>query len=239
MSDDGPMRLEQLRTKAVAVTRHAVSRSRRQTRDPNFIGFDKYRRQGAYHWAELSRSEEYAGKAELIEGYVKPGDTCLDLGCGDGAYVYRMAQRARSVVGIDADFDAIRLANDQLKKHGVGNARCEQMPLSRVSREVLGAPDGFDVVYSMDVIEHLPDPVELLTAAKALVRPGGTIIVGTPLYIRDDLVSPYHVKEFTRDEISALVGGQLPLTEELLIPNKRLDGKVYDATFYVSVSRMP
>jgi 2-polyprenyl-3-methyl-5-hydroxy-6-metoxy-1,4-benzoquinol methylase len=239
MSDDVLMRLDQLRTRAVAATRHAVARSRRQTRDPNFVGFDKYRRQGAYHWAELSRSEEYSGKAELIEGYVQANDACLDLGCGDGAYVYRMAQRARSVVGIDADFDAIRLANDQLKKHGVLNARCEQMPLSRVSRDALSVAEGFDVIYSMDVIEHLPDPTELLTAASALVRPGGTIVIGTPLYIRDELVSPYHVKEFTREEISTLVKAQLPLTEELLIPNKRLDGKTYDATFYVSVSRMP
>lgn len=216
-----------------------LSRSRRQTRDPNFIGFDKYRRQGAYHWAELSRNEEYAGKAALIEGYVNPGDTCLDLGCGDGAYVFRLSTRASEVVGIDADFDAIHLATTELKKHGATNARCHQLPLSAVSKSNLDNTAGFDVVYSMDVIEHLPNPAELLTVARDVVRPGGLIIIGTPLYIRDDLVSPYHVKEFNRDEISSLVGQHLPLTEELLIPNKRLDGKVYDGAFYVSVSRMP
>lgn len=232
------MRLARLKSKAAAVTSHALVRSRKQTRDPNFIGFDKYRRQGAYHWAELSRNEEYAGKAELIESYVQPSDTCLDLGCGDGAYVYRLSSRALEVVGIDADFDAVRLATTQLTKHDVNNATCRQLPLSRVTKSELGTTVGFDVVYSMDVIEHLPDPAELLTVARDVVRAGGTIIIGTPLYIRDDLVSPYHVKEFTRDEISALVKAHLPLTEERLIPNLRLDGKVYDESFYVSVSRM-
>jgi 2-polyprenyl-3-methyl-5-hydroxy-6-metoxy-1,4-benzoquinol methylase len=233
------MRLERLKTKAVAATRHAVSRSRRQTRDPNFIGFDKYRRQGAYHWTELSRNDEYAGKAELIEGFVQPGDACADLGCGDGAYVYRMAQRARLVVGIDADFDAVRLATTQLKKHGVGNARCAQLPLSRATRAELGVAEGFDVVYSMDVIEHLPQPEQLLERAVSVVAPTGYVVIGTPLYLGEALLSPYHVKEFTREEISSLVAAHLPLTEEILIPNRRLDGKVYDDTFYVSVSRMP
>lgn len=238
VSHDGRMRLAGLKTRAADVARQVAFRSWRQTKDPNFIGFDKYRRQGAYHWTELSRNEEYAGKAQLIEQHVRAQDSCLDLGCGDGAYVYHLAGRCRSVTGIDADFDAIRLAGAQLKRHGVRNARVKQLPLSRATRSDLDAPGGFDVVYSMDVIEHLPDPAELLVAAKANVRPGGLVLVGTPLYVRDDLVSPYHVKEFTREEIRGIVAEHLPVTEEILLSIRRQDGEVYENSFYVSVSRM-
>jgi 2-polyprenyl-3-methyl-5-hydroxy-6-metoxy-1,4-benzoquinol methylase len=39
---------------------------------------------------------------------------------------------------------------------------------------------GFDAVVSMHVIEHVPSPLRHLITARALVRPGGYLFVGTP-----------------------------------------------------------
>ncbi len=45
-----PARIKRLLTKRPDV--ESVS-------DPNFIGFDKYRDHGAYHWKELQKNQEY------------------------------------------------------------------------------------------------------------------------------------------------------------------------------------
>ena len=214
----------------------APLRSRRgAVRDENFIGFDKYRRQGAYHWTELETSPDYRQKAELLVERAGAGDAVLDLGCGDGAYVYMLSGKAGRVVGVDADYDAVRLANKELERHGVQNAQCLQLPLSQVTRQAVGASDGFDLVYSMDVIEHLPRPEEMVEVAVAMAKPGATIVIGTPLHLGDHLVSEYHVREFTADEIGGLLRRGMVVTEELAIPMRRLDGKVYDEGFYVGI----
>jgi hypothetical protein len=87
----------------------------------------------------------------------------------------------------------------------------------------------------MDVIEHLPDPEELLKIAISLINPNGLIIIGTPLFISPELVSPYHVKEFTLSEIRALVQKFLTGKDEVLLPIVRMDGKLHDNEegFYV------
>jgi SAM-dependent methyltransferase len=202
--------------------------------DPNFIGFDKYKHHGAYHWRELRSNPEYQAKIQLLEGLVKPGDACLDLGCGDGAYVYTLSKVCAEVVGVDADVDAARIASDQLRKAKVTNARALHLTLSQVALESVGR-DAFDVVYSMDVIEHLPQPTELLEVACRMVRPGGVIAIGTPLYLGDHLVSEYHVKEYTREEFVELFSSRLELDQVEILRDKRLDGQMYDESFIVGI----
>ena len=222
-----PARLKRLLTKRPDVE---------SVTDPNFIGFDKYRDHGAYHWKELQKNQEYRAKIELLQGLVKSTDACLDLGCGDGAYVYSLSKHCAEVVGVDADGHAAKLANDQLAKAKVTNARCLQLPLSRVDAGSVGRGD-FDLVYSMDVIEHLPEPVELLDVACRMVGPEGTIAIGTPLYLGDHLVSEYHVKEYTRQEFEELVGSRIRLDRIEILRDRRLDGKMYDESFIVGVGR--
>jgi 2-polyprenyl-3-methyl-5-hydroxy-6-metoxy-1,4-benzoquinol methylase len=204
--------------------------------DPNFIGFDKYRDHGAYHWRELEKNQEYRAKIQLLESLVKDTDACLDLGCGDGAYVYSLSKRCAEVVGVDADVHAARLASEQLTKAKVANARCLNLALSQVDEDGLGR-GSFDLVYSMDVIEHLPEPTELLDVACRMVAPGGVIAIGTPLYLGDHLVSEYHVKEYTRQEFEALAGSKIALERVEILRDRRLDGKMYEESFIVGIGR--
>ena len=211
------------------------SRKRAQKVDKNFIGFDKYRLSGAYHWRELDENPSYRRKVDLIIDRLDPGQRVLDIGCGDGAYLSLIAGASREAVGVDADEDAVRLANEHLSAAGISNVTCKQMVISAIPGADLGGT--FDVAYSMDVIEHLPDPAELVQAAAAVLRPNGILIVGTPLYLGEDLLSPYHVREFRRAEIADLLKRHLQVDEELILPDKRLDGHVHDEAFYVGVCR--
>ena len=207
----------------------------RQTRDKNFIGFDKYERHGAFHWKELENNDVYKRKVETIMSRVSASDAVLDIGCGDGAYAAFIAKKCSSVVGVDADYDAIRLAKAKVQCLGIKNCKFIQSAISKVSFRRAGVRRPLDVIYSMDVIEHLPDPEELLKTAIRLINTNGLIIIGTPLFISPDLVSPYHVREFTLSEIRALVERFLIRKDEVMLPIVRMDGKLHDNEegFYV------
>ena len=220
--------------------RRAVApiRSRRgRVDDPNFIGFDKYRRDGAYHWVELVESEDYRGKIEVVGRYATETDRCLDIGCGDGAYAYALSQQVAAVVGIDADYDAVKLANRELRRREVANVTCHQFVIADLTLEAVGATTPFDLVYSMDVIEHLPRPEQLLERAVSVVAPGGYVVIGTPLYLGEALLSPYHVREFQRDELLEIVEPWLEITDVHILPMRRLDDVVHDDGFVVAVGR--
>jgi len=210
-----------------------LSRKLNQIQDDNFIGFDKYEKYGAYHWESLD-SEEYKGRVEVIAPYLSKQSLCLDIGCGDGAYMHALSSQCKAIVGIDADYDAVRLANAKLKENQIGNCQCFHVPISKAYRKL--KPIGkFHVIYSMDVIEHLPNPVELLSMTMQLVQPQGVIMIGTPTFVSKEMVSPYHVKEFTSQEMQELLSPYFKIEREILLPAKRLDGKVYAEGFYIGV----
>jgi 2-polyprenyl-3-methyl-5-hydroxy-6-metoxy-1,4-benzoquinol methylase len=165
-----------------------------RTKDKNFLGFDQYPKYGAYHWKELTHNATYRRKLAAVTAFVCSEYSCLDLGCGDEAYVYGLSSKCKHIIGIDADYDAMRLADTPLKAHAVPNCRCIQMPIRQVTLKKLKAPRPFDLAYAMDVLEHLPDPCELLRVAGRLVTPPGLMLIGTPLFVSAERVSPYHVR---------------------------------------------
>jgi 2-polyprenyl-3-methyl-5-hydroxy-6-metoxy-1,4-benzoquinol methylase len=206
-----------------------------RTKDKNFIGFDKYQKHGAYHWEELKHNESYRKKLETVASFVHSEYICLDIGCGDGAYIYALSNKCENIIGVDADYDAVRLANSKLKEKAATNCRCIQIPISQVTLQALNVDSQFDLVYSMDVIEHLPDPYELLQVAAGIVKSHGLVLIGTPIFLNAELVSPYHVKEFTVQEMQDMVSCHFHIKQEIILPMLRTDGKIYDDGFYISV----
>lgn len=206
-----------------------------RTKDKNFIGFDKYQKHGAYHWKELTQNETYRGKLDAVAHFVRDEYSCLDIGCGDGAYVYGLSSKCKKIIGIDADYDAIRLAESKINEKGVTNCRCVQMPISKITLKNLNTDIHFDLVYSMDVIEHLPDPCELLQIAASIVKPHGLVLIGTPIFLSAELVSPYHVKEFTVQEMRDMFACYFCIKQEIVLPMSRTDGRTYDEGFYIAV----
>jgi 2-polyprenyl-3-methyl-5-hydroxy-6-metoxy-1,4-benzoquinol methylase len=96
----------------------------------------------------------------------------------------------------------------------------------------------FDVIYSMDVIEHLPDPTELCERISELGNGQTVVIIGTPNYLGDDLVSRYHVREFSSDDLVALLSERLHVDEVRLLPMLRQDGIVHDDGFIACVGHL-
>lgn len=87
-------------------------------------------------------------------GYLK-GETLVDVGCGNGRYLlyFKRSNKIRFCVGLDLSKHSIYLVNRLLKAKGF------QVPLIIGDAENMPFVNNFfDIVFSTDVIEHLPHP---------------------------------------------------------------------------------
>ena len=115
----------------------------------------------------IDREREQSRSLHL--GTTPPGRV-LEVGCGAGARLARLRDSGWDVVGQEVDSLAAEVAR---KTYGLSVVVA---PL-----ESAGFPENsFDAVASNHVIEHVLDPVELLTESCRLLRPGGDLIVVTP-----------------------------------------------------------
>ncbi|MEU6666543.1 class I SAM-dependent methyltransferase [Streptomyces sp. NPDC046727] len=93
----------------------------------------------------------------------------LDVGCGSGELARRLAVRAESVLGVDAD------------RRILARARASTGPGTPVTYTLAAAPDGlpagpYDVITCVAVLHHLPF-AETLTRLRRELAPGGTLVV--------------------------------------------------------------
>jgi SAM-dependent methyltransferase len=94
----------------------------------------------------------------------------LDVGCGDGLLVRRLAERAERVTGIDASPAMIARARALAAgRDGVGFVEGDFL------RADLPAA-GYDFVCSVSAVHHM-DFAAALTRMRGLLRPGGTLVV--------------------------------------------------------------
>jgi len=99
------------------------------------------------------------------------GSTVLDAGCGMGRYLRIAAEGGPArLVGLDLS-GAVHAARDVT--NGTPNVSVVQGDLLRPPF----APNSFDHIYSLGVLDHTPDPRGAFLALAKLLKPGGRIVV--------------------------------------------------------------
>lgn len=94
----------------------------------------------------------------------------LDVGCGDGVLARRLAAVCPEVTGIDASARMTGLARERY----AGVAGLELVTGDFLTADLPGG--GFDFVCSVATVHHM-DFTEALRRMRALLRPGGTLVV--------------------------------------------------------------
>ena len=130
----------------------------------------------------------------------------LEIGCGEGYGAFLMSPVARHVVGIDNSEECIAAAR---ARYG------EAASLEFVHADAAAIPmqdASFDVVVSLDTIEHLPDAARFLAEIKRVLKPDGLLILSTPNapayrqeWQKKDL---FHLAEFDLDTLDAVLSMQ-------------------------------
>lgn len=114
----------------------------------------------------LNYIDEHAGLA---------GKRVLDVGCGGGILSESMSERGADVTGIDLGEKALKVA----KLHQYESGAKVDYRLISVEDLAQEAPESFDVVTCMEMLEHVPDPAAVVLACASLVKPGGKVFFST------------------------------------------------------------
>lgn len=98
----------------------------------------------------------------------------LDIGCGGGLLCEPLTRLGARVVGIDAAERNIEVARLHAAQVGLTiDYRCT------TAEALVAQGERFDVVLSMEVVEHVADPDLFLKSVGDLARPGGLVIAAT------------------------------------------------------------
>ncbi|HWQ87610.1 bifunctional 2-polyprenyl-6-hydroxyphenol methylase/3-demethylubiquinol 3-O-methyltransferase UbiG [Brevundimonas sp.] len=103
------------------------------------------------------------------------GLTLLDIGCGGGLIAEPMRRLGFDVTAIDASAENIGTARAHAEQQGLDIAY-RAATVEQLEAEGAGP---FDVVLTMEVIEHVADPEAFIRACSRLVKPGGMMVVAT------------------------------------------------------------
>lgn len=111
---------------------------------------------------------------KLLKKYKNSNSKVLDHGCGIGLSLYYLADYYKDIEGIDVDPEYIKIAKKQFKK-----LNCKAS-LRLYDGKKLPYPDNtFDLVISMEVWEHAPDPEGMLREIKRVLNPDGILHITT------------------------------------------------------------
>jgi ubiquinone/menaquinone biosynthesis C-methylase UbiE len=108
---------------------------------------------------------------------LRPGWTCLDVGCGPGAIMELMGELAGpsgEVTGIDRDAEAGRKAVERLQATGTSRYRFIEADME--STDEIGG-ELFDLTFARLALLYARDPVALLRKMYSWTKPGGYIAV--------------------------------------------------------------
>ncbi|WP_339340120.1 class I SAM-dependent methyltransferase [uncultured Oceanicoccus sp.] len=111
-----------------------------------------------------------------------PGETILDLGCGEGRHVISAyLEQDVTSIGVDLSLDDLRTSQERFqhfadpdnsnKRFGLSAATALQLPF---------ADNTFDKVICSEVLEHIPDFKAALQEIERVLKPGGLFCASVP-----------------------------------------------------------
>jgi SAM-dependent methyltransferase len=173
--------------------------------------FPKYELHGAYHyrttfapgaWRRFDPrlAARYLTAVKLLAP--QAGDLVLDAGSGEGVAALLCCRRGARTFAVELDAEACRLGEAIARREGFGAG---QLFFWREDLCDLSLPtERVDKIISLEVIEHMDDVPRYLGELHRVLKPGGRLVLSTPLKRPDGrLHDRYHVQEFDFESLKA------------------------------------
>jgi SAM-dependent methyltransferase len=125
-------------------------------------------------WYEKRLGQALAGVPAIHDSLAAPGCRVLDVGCGGGWSSISLARAypSATVLGVDIDQPSIDLAEANARDAGLGER------VRFVCQDASSLPEAtVDVAFAFECVHDMPRPVEVLSAVRRTLAPGGSLVV--------------------------------------------------------------
>ena len=138
---------------------------------------------------------------------IKDEDTVLDIGCGGGMNINRMAENAKKVYGIDYSIESVKLSREVNEKL-INEGKVEVM-----EGNVINLPfedNTFDIVTAFETIYFWPDIEKSFGEVKRVLKPGGIFLIGMETNGSDNRIMKFwnhfiDMEMYTDNEITSFL----------------------------------
>ncbi|MFD0965353.1 bifunctional 2-polyprenyl-6-hydroxyphenol methylase/3-demethylubiquinol 3-O-methyltransferase UbiG [Seminibacterium arietis] len=107
----------------------------------------------------------------------------LDVGCGGGILSESMAKQGAKVTGIDMSIAPLEVAKMHAKESSLAidyqQSTIEDFLQKHTALVEAKKAEKFDVITCMEMLEHVPDPVSIITSCQALLKTDGVLFFST------------------------------------------------------------
>lgn len=143
----------------------------------------------------------------------RPGDTVLDLGCGEGRHIINAYVEAEvHAIGVDIGFSDLRSAHEKATPFLTPDCCQKHFHLTCANALQLPFADAsFDKVICSEVLEHIPDYRGALLEIERILKPGGVAAISVPRYV------PEWICWALSDEYHSNDGGHIRIFKEHLL----------------------
>lgn len=126
-------------------------------------------------WFERELPGALSAAPEVHDVCAEPGARILDVGCGFGWSALALARTypEAEVVGVDIDGPSIAAA----REHAVAAGLADRVRFEHADGVTLGEAGTFDAAFAFECVHDMPQPVDVLRAVGAAVRPDGVVVV--------------------------------------------------------------
>jgi ubiquinone/menaquinone biosynthesis C-methylase UbiE len=141
-----------------------------------------------WNWDSPSgrRRAERRARIFVERGALSPGRLAMELGCGTGIFLEKVAPCGARIVGLDLSADLLSKARGRL-------AGAANVALHRGNAEHLPyASSSFDAVYGSSVLHHL-DLERALAETFRVLRPGGRCVFTEPNILNPQVALMFHL----------------------------------------------
>lgn len=133
----------------------------------------------------------YKEAAKIISG------TVLEIGSGEGYGIMELAPLSDKFIAVDK-YES-HIPKELQGEHNLTFIQTEVPPLKEIDSESI------DFVVTFQVIEHIKNDEFFLSEIKRVLRPGGKLIMTTPNVLMSLTRSPWHIREYTPEQMGRLV----------------------------------
>lgn len=139
-----------------------------------------------YSIAKLASSkvENHEGLI-YIKSACKTAERILDVGCGEGTRLNNFSPNSKKSYGVDASNTAITQAKKQYPRHNFTIGKAENLPYADCS---------FDLVYSAFTLEHVENPMLVISEIIRVCKKGGQVVLVAPNFGSPNRRSPNSVQ---------------------------------------------